>query len=238
MVLGNHDNGGVRSLHATGDLQVAYAARTDRAMDLWKMPARWYEHQHGPVRFLAMDTNVVFSSQSQVPGLPGILSRDVDGVAQAKWLREKLGAPGNATWTILHGHHPLYSNGEHGNAHLESQSLENWLRPLICSGGLDMLIVGHDHDLQYMPEQPECLGVEFVVSGAGAKTRPIESEANPTLFACGSTLGFAWMQVEGDRLTTRFHDASGAVLFERLLDRANPGMSSAVEYARPGSCTP
>lgn len=238
MVLGNHDNGGVRSLHATGDLQVAYAARTDRAVDLWVMPARWYEHQHGPVRFLAIDTNVVFSSQSEVPGLADVLSRDADGLEQAAWLQDRLAAPGNATWTFLHGHHPLYSNGEHGNAHLESPPLEAWLRDVVCSGGVDVLLSGHDHDLQYMPAQPDCGPVEFVVSGAGAKTRPITAEANPTLFACGDTLGFAWMEVQGERLTTRFHDADGALLFERVLDRADPNASTARDVQRPATCSP
>lgn len=239
MTLGNHDNGGVRSLHATGDLQVQYAARTDRGMDLWVMPARWYEHTHGPVRFLALDTNVVFSAQEEVPGTAATLTRDVDGVQQLAWLKGRLADPGESTWTFLHGHHPLVSNGEHGNAGLESPPLDAWLREAVCaSGGVHVLVTGHDHDLQYLPAQEGCGAVEFVVSGAAAQVRPIADLANPALFACGSTLGFVWMQVEGDVLTTRFHDADGALMAERVLHRDDASKSSFVEHARPATCTP
>lgn len=239
MALGNHDNGGVRSLHATGDLQVQYAARTDRAMDLWVMPARWYEHGHGPVRFLAMDTNVVFSAQEEVPGTAAALTRDVDGAQQMAWLKQRLADPGDATWTFVHGHHPLFSNGEHGNAGLESPPLEAWLQEAVCAtGGVDVMLAGHDHDLQYLPAQEGCGAVEFLVSGAAAQVRPIADLANPTLFACGSTLGFTWMEVKGDVLTTRIHDAHGTLLFERMYDRDEPARSTAVEHARPTTCTP
>jgi tartrate-resistant acid phosphatase type 5 len=239
MSLGNHDNGGVRSLHAIGDFQVAYATRTDRAMDLWVMPARWYEHVHGPVRFLALDTNVVFSSQSEVPGAAAALTKDVDGVQQLAWLRERLADPDGATWTFLHGHHPLYSNGEHGNAGVESPSLEAWLRQVVCeTEGVDVLVSGHDHDLQYLPAQEGCGDVEFIVSGAPAQVRDIPGGPNPTLYSCGSTLGFAWMEVRGEVLTTRFHAADGTLLAERVLDREDPSASSFVEHTRPATCTP
>lgn len=234
MALGNHDNWGVGTGHAGGDLQVEYAARTDRATDLWTMPARWYEHGHGAVRFLALDTNVVFSAGNPQAAA---LTQDVDGVRQMAWIQERLGQE-HEGWTFLHGHHPLYSNGVHGNAELEEPLLREWLHRAVCAGGVDLLLSGHDHDLQYLPPQEGCGAVEFVVSGAAAQVRDIAGEANPTLYACGSTLGFAWFQVEGDVLTVRFHDAQGALLAERILDRADPARSSFVEHARPATCTP
>lgn len=234
MTLGNHDNWGLGTGHAGGDLQVEYAARDDRDMDLWVMPARWYEHTHGDVRFLALDTNVLFSAGNPQASA---LSQDVDGVQQAEWIQERL-EDDSWEWTFLHGHHPLFSNGVHGNAELESPPLRDWLHEAVCSGGVDLLVSGHDHDLQYLPAQDGCGEVEFVVSGAAAQVRDIAGEANPTLYACGGTLGFVWMQVDGDVLTTRFHDAGGVLLAERVLDRQDPQRSSFVEHVRPATCSP
>lgn len=242
MTLGNHDNLGVRSGHAGGDFQVMYAARTDRAMDLWTMPARWYAHEQGPVRFLALDTNVVFASQTETPAVAGLLTRDVDGQVQLAWLRETLATPVPAgTWTILYGHHPLFSNGEHGDSAIESPQLGAWLQDAVCtSGAVDLLVTGHDHDLQWLEAQPaKCGRTEFVVSGAAAQTRPIQATPNPAYLACGDTLGYTWFEVHGERLVGRVFDASGQLLFERVLDRADPDAATATAFTeRTASCSP
>jgi tartrate-resistant acid phosphatase type 5 len=234
MTLGNHDNWGTGTGHAGGDLEVDYAARTDRDMDLWVMPARWYEHTHGSVRFLALDTNVLFSEGNPQAG---VLAEDADGVDQMAWIQERLDDDA-WEWTFLHGHHPLFSNGVHGNAEIENPPLQGWLHEAVCGGGVDLLVTGHDHDLQYLPAQEGCGDVEFVISGAAAQVRDISGEANPTLYSCGSTLGFVWMEVKGDVLTTRFHAADATLMAERVLDREDPGRSSFVEHVRPATCTP
>jgi hypothetical protein len=239
MTLGNHDNGGVQDIHAAGDLEVGYAARTDRAMDRWVMPNRWYEHTHGPVRFLALDTNVVFDDRQPAPGTAGALTADVDGVRQLAWVKERLAEPGGATWTFLHDHHPLVSNGVHGDSSIESPQLGAWLQEAVCeSGRVDALVSGHDHDLQYLPAHEGCGAVEFVVSGAAAQVRDISGQPNPALYACGGTLGFTWFEAKAEVLTVRFHDADGTLMAERVLDRDDASKSSFVEHVRPASCTP
>lgn len=240
MTLGNHDNWGTGTGHAGGDLEVQYAGRTDRDMDLWVMPARWYEHTHAGVRFLALDTNVVFTEANPQAA---VLSQDVDGVAQMAWLKQRLDDD-SWDWTFLHGHHPLFSNGVHGNAEVESPPLQRWLHEAVCgaagegAGRVDLLVTGHDHDLQYLPPQEGCGGVEFVVSGAAAQVRDISGQADPSLYACGGTLGFVWMEVKGEVLTTRFHAADGTLLAHRVLDRDDAAKSSFVEDTRPATCTP
>lgn len=216
MSLGNHDNLGVRSGHAGGDFQVMYAARTDRGHDIWVMPDRWYAHQQEHVQFVALDTNLVFAEQSEVPGAARLLSKDVDGVRQKAFLEQQFET--NATWRILYGHHPLYSNGEHGDT---GGPAGEWLNEAVCgSGTVDILLTGHDHDLQWLAPSKECGNTTFIVSGAGAKTRPLASHDHPSYFEQGDTLGFTWVEIAGDRLTGRFYDDSAILLFEGTMWRA------------------
>lgn len=215
MSLGNHDNMGVRSGHAGGDFQVMYHHRMDRMSEKWFMPDRWYSHQQEHIQFIALDTNLVFEEQGAVPGAAGLLSKDVDGVRQKAFLEEQLRA--NATWRLLYGHHPLYSNGDHGDT---GGPAGRWLHDVVCgSGTVDLYLTGHDHDLQWLEPDPACGDTTFIVSGAGAKMRSIESSDHAAYFTKGDTLGFFWAQIDGDRLTGRFYDDRSELLFERTYTR-------------------
>ncbi|MGH8196046.1 MAG: metallophosphoesterase [Woeseiaceae bacterium] len=190
MVLGNHDVEEAESSRS----QIAYSS------DRWKLPGRWYSFQVGPVRFVALDTNP--------------LSGDGDQLA---WIKRTLSAPTGAAWTLAFGHHPLFSNGAHGDA---SGSNGEWLHAAICrSGGFDLYLAGHDHDLQWLAAQPEsCKQTEFIVSGAGAIPRALETSENAAHFMRGQTLGFFWFEATASALTGRAYDAEGNELFERTID--------------------
>ena len=193
MVLGNHDVEQTESPQA----QIAYAS------DRWKLPGRWYAFHVGPVRFVALDTTLTGENR---------------GERQLKWIDYALSAPDDADWTVAYGHHPLYSNGPHGNA--AGPSAE-WLRRAVCgSGAVDLYLAGHDHDLQWLAAKPdECRDTEFIVSGAGARPRALDGWANTAHFMQGRTLGFFWFKAAADSLTGRAYDADGVLLFERTLRR-------------------
>jgi hypothetical protein len=137
--------------------------------------------------------------------------------AQASWLDGAL-AGSEATWTFAFGHHPLFSNGQHGDAgggdRTATPLLRDFLMAGVC-GKVDVYFSGHDHDLQWLKARPECGATEFIVSGAGAKTRELADDHNPAWFAQGGTLGFVWVEVEGGTFRAVFHDGEGKVLFER-----------------------
>ena len=222
LVLGNHDVGGDPSsadaLHRwkeIGDRAVDYSNRTDRTTEAWHMPARWYGFTHGPVAFAAFDTSA-FHYVGLEEDPRGPLHRAVtaqETFAATAW-------PANATWRFAVGHHPYVSNGNYGNAEsyadgpLHGRVMDWFYESHVC-GKADFLLVGHDHDLQWLPPVPACGSTQFLVSGAGARPRPLsDPQRNPALFQRGDVLGFWWLEVQGDALRAVAFDSSGQVLHE------------------------
>ena len=110
------------------------------------MPGRWYAAEIGPVLVVALDSTLVGDGD------------------QRRWLEETLAASG-AEWTIVILHHPPFSAGYHGS---NEQVQTIWV-PILDRYDVDLVIAGHDHDYQ---RSVPIGGVTYVVSGAGARTRP------------------------------------------------------------------
>lgn len=97
---------------------------------------------------------------------------------QQKWLEKELGSQ-RAALTLVVGHHPLYSNGSHGDT---KPLIEAW-GGLLEKHGVQAYLCGHDHDLQHL--EIDGLKTSFVLSGGGgAKVRAMKSDrkvpyANP-----------------------------------------------------------
>jgi tartrate-resistant acid phosphatase type 5 len=230
MALGNHDNGGLLgtgdgSQQYRGDFQVAYHHRTDRTSDKWHMPARHYTFRTGDAQFWALDTNLLmYGGGLPVPGDPVWMGMDPAGAAQLQWLQGSLAAS-DAPWKVVFAHHPYVSNGRHGDAGMYEgvPGLGMFIKVVVelgVCGNADLYVTGHDHDLQWLAAQERCGHTEFVVSGAGAKTRPLgDPDRNPAHFQQGDTLGFAWFEVQSSTLRGRFHDTAGVQLFERTLTK-------------------
>lgn len=211
LVLGNHDAstvGGEGIDTGRAANEVAYDKRTDRASDKWHMPDRYYAVEKPGILILGLDTNLV--------NMGGDLPK-----AQESWLAAQL-AGTNATWTFAFAHHPLFSNGQHGDAgggdRTATPLLRDFLMAGVC-GKVDVYFSGHDHDLQWLKAKPECGRTEFIVSGAGAKTRELADDHNPAWFAQGGTLGFDWVEVKGSTLRVTVHDGDGKELFTRTLSK-------------------
>lgn len=143
----------------------------------WNMPGRYYARDVGPARIIAIDTNGLVATQK-------------------KWLKAALAAPGGAPagaepvpappWTIVYGHHPVWSGGAHG----DTRELRSWTSLLRRA---DFYLCGHDHDQQVIV-RPGL--VEVVMGSGGAGLRA----TNP---APGSQLsrrefGFGYLAVRGD----------------------------------------
>lgn len=241
-VLGNHDNSGspaeltaapgpvsaaaeeagLGHYSPSGDHQVAYHHRNDRRSDKWHMPARYYTFTAGAglVQFFGLDSNTLVWL-----GDPAF-QQDALGEAQAQWLRDRLAAS-EAPWRIVFAHHPYISNGQHGDAGwYEGEGvvptgigarLKLLVEQDVC-GVAQLLLSGHDHDLQWLQAPEGCPGTEFLVSGAGAKTRPLaDPERHAAWFQQGDTLGFAWLEFTSAGLTGAFYDGDGTLRFERTM---------------------
>ena len=182
--LGNHDLWGTDiSEQAQIDAQVAYSALSAT----WNMKSEYYDFVQGEVHFFVVSTNTFTNEQAQ-------------------WLEGRL-ASSAARWKVVYGHHPIYSNGYHGDTY----QLTNLLLPIVCKYA-SMYVAGHDHDLQFL--NPEC-GVPMVISGAAGKTR--FSQTDPTLenriWSASNTYGFVRFLFDEDFFDIEFYDDKGIELF-------------------------
>jgi len=162
----------------------------------WTMPAKWYAFDvpgKAPLaRVIVLDSNY----KNRVESLT-----EAERSAQMAWLRTELSRPRTAPWLVVMAHHPLYSNGVHGDhPHL----IADW-EPLFKQHKVDFYLCGHDHDLQHI--EFERHPTSFVVSGGGgARAREIK-EVKHGPFGRGIH-GFSHLQIGRDRMIVRHLDAN------------------------------
>lgn len=199
-VLGNHDyhdnEGGEKT-------QLAYAQTPGTR---WTMPAKWYRFEFPSgsplVTFYCLDSNLpsVSGGANAKDGKPrNSLTKDEEA-AQLAWLKEELAKP-VAPFRIVMAHHPLYSNGQHG----DTKSLIAQWGDLFQQHGVHAYLCGHDHDLQHL--ELEGKKTSFVLSGGGgARVRPLKNERKMPF---GKTIyGFTHLQITSDGLEFRHLDAN------------------------------
>lgn len=187
VVLGNHDY----SDNAGGEeIQLAYAKRPGTR---WKLPSKWYrldlgEHARS-VTILALDSNV---------------GRYKDGGdAQLAWLEKELAKP-RGTFTLVMAHHPIYSDGKHG----DTPALAKWA-PILNKHRVHAYLCGHDHDMQHLELADQF--TSYVISGAGgAGVRPLQGKRERKFGR--DVHGFTHLQVSSEALTFSHHDTEGKVL--------------------------
>jgi hypothetical protein len=191
-MLGNHDYDDEPKDKLAAEL--AYAK--DHPGTRWTMPAKWYAFDYPKqsplIKFIVLDSNY----KNRVVSLT-----DEEKSAQNAWLKAELAKPRTAPWLIVMAHHPLYSNGVHGDhPHL----IAEW-DPLFRQHKADFYFCGHDHDMQHM--EFENHPTSFVLSGGGgARIREIK-EIKHGPFGEG-VYGFSHLQVNKDTLTVRHLDAN------------------------------
>ena len=213
-VLGNHDYGGNGSGSELekGAFQVAYSQVNPK----WRMPASHYKWSVRGVDFFAADTNRSMYH----------LDDPVRANFEA-WLPAS-----TATWKIVFGHHPLLSNGKHGNAGsydsvpfvpiANGEGVKTFLEDRVC-GRADAYFAGHDHSLQWLKStctrEGSTIQTELLISGSGSSPTGIDTPArNPYHWQSGS-LGFVYVVVDGRTLTGTYFDADGKAQFTRALTK-------------------
>jgi hypothetical protein len=172
-----------------------YMVFHSRESDLWRMPNYEYAYRVGPARFFAINTNC--------PPLTW-------------WrLKDRLEEP-FAGWTFVMGHHALYSEGPHGDENWATHWFWDDLQPKV-----QFYLAGHNHLLEHL--QREGQGTDYVVSGSagGDKVGPPDSDdpSAATLRFQNPQPGFAWFDVQAERVTWRFYGTDGQVLYEHTRTR-------------------
>lgn len=241
IALGNHDNtgntiAGDGSDNAKGDFQVDYNYSSANTDGQWTMPDRYYaftwpRNSTTPVAdFVAIDaspiTHFVNDTSAQWSG-----DRLATYIADQKaFVGDRL-STSKARWRFAFAHHPYISNGQHGNA----GSFESGASPDTCSVPLiisdtcrgadykafleatmcdraDVFFTGHDHNLYWLQPTAACGKTQFILSGAGAKTRGNDApDRNPTYFQVGDISGFYWVELRGDTFYGAAYTQTGGV---------------------------
>ena len=177
-VLGNHD-------YESGE--------QEQILDELDRETAWYAEWVGPVRVLALDSNLV------------------DDPEQTRWLADQLASAQPAgTWTVAAMHHPAFSAGHHGS---DADVRREWA-PLFAEYEVPLVLAGHDHDYQRSYPQD---GVTYVVSGAGAKLRQTGHEDFTAVST--STLHYLDLLVYENRIVGRAIDQQGRLLDLFALER-------------------
>ncbi|MES2925061.1 MAG: metallophosphoesterase [Verrucomicrobiota bacterium] len=198
-ILGNHD---YHDTLGNEQVQLGYAASLARNTR-WTMPAKYYRVDHPQVTFLMIDTNWKPISGGGQGNRKPCLS-DEEKAAQHAWLETQLASP-RAPFTVVCGHHPIYSDSKHG----DTAPLVTELGPILEKAGVHLYLCGHDHDLQHL--ELDGLRTSFVLSGGGgASLYPHEKvRKNSVVF---DTFGFSHLSISNQRLMVRHIDPDGKIL--------------------------
>ncbi|HEX8522297.1 MAG TPA: metallophosphoesterase [Tepidisphaeraceae bacterium] len=198
--LGNHDYS-----NNAAQFELDYAKKNPTSR--WKMPAKYYRLDL-PVEKPIVTVLMLDSCRD--------LMTPAEWQAETKWIETELAKPRTTRWLVAAGHHPFFSNGDHG----DNGVLASTWGPMFKKANLDFYICGHDHDVQHL----EVAGWEtsFVLAGGGgAKTRPMRVDNNRRGPFSRSVTGFADIQFNGESAKCRLVSGEGKVIheFARTRDR-------------------
>lgn len=207
VILGNHD---YKNAPASTEAEIAYT----RSSRTWCLPQPYYTFTAGPVQFFAVDTTPL-EEPRRAAQAPATMAE------QKEWLEKELAAS-QAPWKVVYGHHPIYTNGEHGNDHGRGRgtlpAVRDYLLPLLQAHKVDVYLAGHDHDLQAL--KPEG-GVHFFISGGGGRyIRPLLNDQCRKW--AKSSYGFAVLAADSAALKVTFHGRRGEILDETVLQKGVP----------------
>lgn len=201
-VLGNHD-WGRRAIHDCGfsrpEAEIAKSGQP--GFENWIFPDANYVIRT-PVAEL-----ILYDSTPIAEALQDQLQRPLCALQTA------LSVERVVPWRIVVAHHPLFSCGAHGNQQ-ETLNVRQTVEPLLK--GVDLYVAGHDHNLEVRAEQTS--SPVYLVSGAGARTRP--SNNCPQGLSFKIVGGFAVLDITAEELQIRvFCTGEASPCMEKRLTR-------------------
>lgn len=208
-VLGNHDYhdnlGGEQT-------QLAYSKKGGTR---WKMPAKWYRQDFGSrekplltVLFLDSNLREVSGRDSKTKKFTRPSLTAEEGEAQLAWLKAELAKP-RAPFTLVVAHHPVYSNGDHGDT---KPLIEQW-EPLLQEHHVHAYLCGHDHDLQHLELEGRFTS-HILSGGGGARTRALEGADKRKMPYGKAVHGFTHITVQPGSVTFAHHGVDGTLLHQ------------------------
>jgi tartrate-resistant acid phosphatase type 5 len=194
--LGNHDY-----QNGKDAIELEYAKVHPESR--WKLPARWYRidlpKEHPLVTVLMLDSD-----------------KDPLGSArwaeQIAWIETELAKP-RGTWTMCCAHHPLFSNGGHG----DNGVLQNEWGKLFVKYNVDFYVCGHDHDLQHL-QIPNWFTSFVLVGGGGQDTKLMRHDDRGPMSRLSH--GFGHFEFTPQTATVRYINDTGKTLHQFTRDKS------------------
>jgi tartrate-resistant acid phosphatase type 5 len=205
-VLGNHDYQRWPESKVDAELEYARSGRNGGAPTRWTMPARWYRFEFPAknplVTFLALDSNMPKAN----------LGRDFtltpqQQAEQLAWFEGELKRPRTTPFLAVIAHHPVYSDGPHGD---HPVLIRDW-DPLFRKYHVALYMAGHDHDLQHLEFAGHPTS-HFLSGGGGADLYSLKIDPGQRGPYGQKVYGFSHISVTAQMMTLRHLDQNGKIL--------------------------
>ena len=204
-ILGNHDYQYFPESKVDSELEYARQGNTR-----WTMPARWYRFEfprkNPLVTFIALDSNMPNPRGPQAAGRNFTLTEE-QRIQQLAWLESELKKPRATPYLAVLAHHPVYSDGPHGD---HAILIRDW-DPLFRKYGVTLYLAGHDHDLQHLEFEGHPTSF-FLSGGGGADLYDLKIDPSVRGPYAGKIYGFSHLSVTPHQLTLRHLDSEGRLL--------------------------
>ena len=189
-VLGNHDYEG--NPQAQIDM--------DRRIPIWTFPNRFYSVELSPfLSFTGIDSVVLDFCFS-----PELCTID--------FLQQQIGLFKDRIHLVA-GHHPIKTSSSRGPTH-KGGARGKVLGWLLCNEGA-IYLSGHAHHLEYRYD-PSC-DQHMIVAGAGGADI-YDGVKEPEVDFFSSTLGFAFLRINADRMVVSFYTGKRKKAYSKVLN--------------------
>jgi tartrate-resistant acid phosphatase type 5 len=199
---GNHDYQTMPASKVAAELEYARKPGTR-----WTMPSLWYRVElpaKNPVlTLIALDSNMPFPDGTDRKGHDFTLT-DVQRAEQLTWLEAELNKPLNTPFLAVMGHHPVYSNGPHGD---HKTLIRDW-DPLLRKHNVHLYLGGHDHDLQHLEFTGHPTSF-FLSGGGGADLYNLKIPSTERGPYAQRIYGFSHLELTPDAIHLRHLDQEG-----------------------------
>jgi tartrate-resistant acid phosphatase type 5 len=204
-VLGNHDY--QRWPESKVDAELEYARNGHTR---WTMPSRWYRFEFPAknplITFLALDSNMPKDGYKELFGKDFTLTPQQQA-EQLAWFEAELKRPRTTPFLAVMAHHPVYSDGPHGD---HPVLIREW-DPLFRKYHVNLYLAGHDHDMQHLEFEGHPTSV-FLSGGGGADLYALKVEPSQRGPYAQKVYGFSHISVSPRQMTLRHLDQNGNTL--------------------------
>jgi hypothetical protein len=200
---GNHDYQRMPESKLAAELEYAKTGASR-----WTMPSLWYSFEFPKdkplMTVIALDSNAPKPDNGS--GVDFTLA-PAKYAEQLAWFKLELAKPRKTPFLVVMGHHPVFSNGVHG----DTRALVRDWEPLLRKHQVHLYLAGHDHDMQHL----EFAGhpTSFVLSGGGgADLYPLLTDPATRGPYGARVYGFSDLEVTAELLTIRHFDDAGRMI--------------------------